>query len=125
MKAEQKTPPQKHLEVAKILENRILPRVLHIQWVKSNSCPYESSESNEDILRAAIDFLRGENSHLSAFTAVSTMRWQGAQFVIWLKEILERHAADHPPLTGKEALMCMTPFLHALLNHKDLPQEID
>lgn len=87
--------------------------------------PHETTSANEDILRAGIAFLRGENPHLSGFIDCSTYRWQGVEFVIWLKEILETHADENPPMTAKETLQCLTPFLHALLDHKDAPQVID
>jgi hypothetical protein len=113
---------RKNQEVAEILENRILPEVRHAQWLELQSWPHEGTNVNEDVLVAGIAFLRGENPNLSAFLTGSSYRWQGPAFVIWLKEILEAHLeGQHPPITAKEILEWMTPFLTGLLHHEDLP----
>lgn len=125
MKAEKKFPPQKNLEVAKMLEERIMPKVLHAQDMELQSWPFEGFPIREEILKAGIAFLRGDNPHLSGFHTGSTRRLQGAEFVIWLKEIMEKHLeGSRPTITAKEAFEWLTPFLLALLHHKDIPHEV-
>jgi hypothetical protein len=115
----------KNRKIAGFLKTRILPKVIEHQQKELREWPHETSSANEDILQAGIEFLRGENLHLSGFIAGSTYRWQGVEFVIWLKEVLGAHVDEYPPLTAKEVLECLTPFLIALLHHEDMPQVID
>lgn len=119
-------PSRKNLQVAKILEDRILPAVRRAQRKEFNSWPYEGSNANEEILLAAIAFLRGENPHLSGFISISTWRWQGQEFVRWLKQLFQSYVGGlQPDITAKEALEWLTPFRVALLHHKDLPQDVN
>ena len=115
----------KNLKVAEMLENRILPKVQHAHRHALQTWPYESDTASEEMLEAAVAFLRGRTSHLSGFITSSTYRWQGVEFVIWIKDIIETHSEGYPAVTAKEALEWLTPFLTALLHHQDLPQEID
>lgn len=115
----------KNLAVANRLESYLLPKVLEAQRRDRLTWPHESGHGNEEILKAGIAYLRGENPHLSGFISGSTLRWQGAEFVVWIKEILESHLTDCPALSAKEVLEWLTPFLLDLRHHKDLPQEIE
>lgn len=125
MSADQKPPSQKALDAAKKLEILILPAVQRVQQKELTTWPYESSSANEEILRAGIAFLRGENPHLSGFVPNMTYRWQGVSFVIWLTEILHDNVeGHHPAITAKEVLEWLKPFQVALLLHKDLPEGI-
>lgn len=114
---------QQNLKVAEMLECRVLPKVQHSYQQSLRNSPYEGSTANEDMLKAGIAFLRGENPHLSGFAPNMNCRWQGVEFVIWMKEIIEANL--DPDTTAQEVLKWMTPFLTALLHHENLPQEIN
>ena len=125
MKPTPLSPHQRNLKVAEELETRILPKVQHAYRQELQREPYEGCSANEEILKAGIAFLRGENPHMSGFVSSMAYRWQGVEFVIWIKEIIADHVTgQNPAVAAKDALEWLTPFLIALLHHQDLPQEI-
>lgn len=130
MKANRRPPSQEDLKAAEMLESRILPAVIETQRKEQTAGHCEENNAIEELLRAAIGFLRGENPHLSVLIRDtledSSERWQGAEFVLMLMETLHDNVGGyHPAITAKEVLEWLKSFLIALLLHKDLPQEID
>lgn len=124
MSANRRPPSQKALNAAEMLESRILPAVLETQRKEQATWPYEGNNAIEELIRAAIAFLRGDNPHLSVLIPDDSERWQGVEFVLMLMETLrDTVEGHHPAITAKEILEWLLPFQVALLLHKDLPQE--